>query len=606
MKKLYTLLLGVAVAVSASALTPNYAFTRAEIAKNLKAQHIELVKSNIKDNLKLQNAATMKAAQKEEAAKQQAVAKIPESWEDAGTVMYADAFFLPMLYSAQMGVDIQTYVEVCAWEVPVMKSARNEGRFKLIDPYHQAGFRDVWTQIGINEIFGEFDAAFTSDAFDLIIDASNSDFVTMDLQQLFKFTDAMATEMEAPALWGWNVASYFLNRGYASSAIAGNGWASTFKNGIITLNTCVFGFSNNKEEAALNWRAGEANGVITFADAKDVKFNYIGETSCPNNMKHTFSVTLGADMASAKYFLLPMELSSIDDNTAAVVETTFGDYLVDITETTGNPIDAEFDATFGYADGPATLILLGYDEDGARVNAEVHPLFFSFDEPEKWTSIGEVDFTDDIVASVWPLEGTEEEPLPGEVETLKVAAEQNIEVPGLYRLVNPYASDGWKYSNYVGHKAHNCKHFLVIDTTNPDAVEIPSCYPGLLLNGPGYMRLVSVNNALIEADNADLVNPAYSGKLQDGVITFPAGTLVTTYSQYYDDNDEYLETIFTNPSGKFKVDLTTSGISDVTIGVNDNAPVEYFNLQGVRVANPAAGELVIKRQGDKVSKTVIR
>ena len=61
-----------------------------------------------------------------------------------------------------------------------------------------------------------------------------------------------------------------------------------------------------------------------------------------------------------------------------------------------------------------------------------------------------------------------------------------------------------------------------------------------------------------------------------------------------------------NVSGKFKVDLTTSGISDVTIGVNDNAPVEYFNLQGVRVANPAAGELVIKRQGDKVSKTVIR
>ncbi len=37
----------------------------------------------------------------------------------------------------------------------------------------------------------------------------------------------------------------------------------------------------------------------------------------------------------------------------------------------------------------------------------------------------------------------------------------------------------------------------------------------------------------------------------------------------------------------------------------DNAPVEYFNLQGVRVENPAAG-LYIKRQGSKVEKVAIR
>ena len=38
---------------------------------------------------------------------------------------------------------------------------------------------------------------------------------------------------------------------------------------------------------------------------------------------------------------------------------------------------------------------------------------------------------------------------------------------------------------------------------------------------------------------------------------------------------------------------------------NANAPVEYFNLQGVRVANPENG-LFIVRQGNKVSKQVIR
>lgn len=68
-----------------------------------------------------------------------------------------------------------------------------------------------------------------------------------------------------------------------------------------------------------------------------------------------------------------------------------------------------------------------------------------------------------------------------------------------------------------------------------------------------------------------------------------------------------------------KFDATaTTRISTMTItydkstGVNDiltddsNAPAEYYNLQGVRVANPAAGNLYIVRQGNKVSKTIVR
>lgn len=37
----------------------------------------------------------------------------------------------------------------------------------------------------------------------------------------------------------------------------------------------------------------------------------------------------------------------------------------------------------------------------------------------------------------------------------------------------------------------------------------------------------------------------------------------------------------------------------------ENAPVEYFNLQGVRVANPENG-LYIRRQGNKVTKVIVR
>ena len=48
----------------------------------------------------------------------------------------------------------------------------------------------------------------------------------------------------------------------------------------------------------------------------------------------------------------------------------------------------------------------------------------------------------------------------------------------------------------------------------------------------------------------------------------------------------------------------TTGVENVVVEGAD-APVEYFNLQGVRVAAPEAG-IFIRRQGNKVEKVVIR
>lgn len=47
-----------------------------------------------------------------------------------------------------------------------------------------------------------------------------------------------------------------------------------------------------------------------------------------------------------------------------------------------------------------------------------------------------------------------------------------------------------------------------------------------------------------------------------------------------------------------------SSICDVEVEADQNAPAEYFNLQGVRVENPGQG-LYIKRQGNKVSKVIL-
>ncbi len=47
-----------------------------------------------------------------------------------------------------------------------------------------------------------------------------------------------------------------------------------------------------------------------------------------------------------------------------------------------------------------------------------------------------------------------------------------------------------------------------------------------------------------------------------------------------------------------------AGVNDMIVEDNSNAPVEYFNLQGIRVANPENG-IFIRRQGSEVSKVAL-
>lgn len=54
---------------------------------------------------------------------------------------------------------------------------------------------------------------------------------------------------------------------------------------------------------------------------------------------------------------------------------------------------------------------------------------------------------------------------------------------------------------------------------------------------------------------------------------------------------------------KMSYDASTTGINE--INADENAPAEYYNLQGVRVNNPENG-LYICRQGNKVSKIQVK
>lgn len=70
---------------------------------------------------------------------------------------------------------------------------------------------------------------------------------------------------------------------------------------------------------------------------------------------------------------------------------------------------------------------------------------------------------------------------------------------------------------------------------------------------------------------------------------------------------EAIETYKNHPAwGKFsKILPIESSVADIDID-NADTPVEYYNLQGVRIDNPATGTIVIRRQGNNVTKMQVR
>lgn len=177
--------------------------------------------------------------------------------------------------------------------------------------------------------------------------------------------------------------------------------------------------------------------------------------------------------------------------------------------------------------GTYTLVAVGYDEGYNVVYTTSYVFEFETVKSEsEWEKYGEADYTEVFFMDIYGL-------LP---VTYPVQVERNIENPGIFRLVNPYAD----WSTYGGYNTYLEKgnHYLTIDCTDPKAVNILESDLGVsLIPEYGYLSVTSQANIILEAGNAtydQLKAYGYYGVLEDGVITFPAGTIIGALSDFYD------------------------------------------------------------------------
>ena len=227
--------------------------------------------------------------------------------------------------------------------------------------------------------------------------------------------------------------------------------------------------------------------------------------------------------------------------------------------------------------------------------------------------------TVDMTADLWtPLEspakfadGWAAPAFTDPVEPYDVTIWQNKAVPTLYALVDPYGP-GTPFADYnldaVG------KGFIVIDVTNPDCVFVkPRIFSGLVMDvefevddneyetfeTSFYMWNQEQNLATLldrspeeiiaelEADGRKVSN------LKDGVITL--------HNCIFGDQDDRLESYYFNEDSYAVVTLPkTDAVTEITAPAE--APAEYYNLQGMRVAAPVAGGIYIVRRDTATAK----
>ena len=58
-----------------------------------------------------------------------------------------------------------------------------------------------------------------------------------------------------------------------------------------------------------------------------------------------------------------------------------------------------------------------------------------------------------------------------------------------------------------------------------------------------------------------------------------------------------------NGMARYRFGAEGAGVNDV-VADDVNAPVVYYNLQGMQISNPEAGQLVIKKQGKSAKKVL--
>lgn len=245
------------------------------------------------------------------------------------------------------------------------------------------------------------------------------------------------------------------------------------------------------------------------------------------------SLTVGIECPSpASFFNIPAEVTFNDGSAVAYLEVTFP--FASIEKNVAYVFDCKIEdgkkSVYGIGEKTFTVIY------------------------ETWTSLGTGTYVEDILTTFFSVDNV----------SYSVEIQENSEMPGVYRLVNPYGA-AYPY-NESGDYDANENSYMVINASNPKRVYIETGetstnwgYGNFVMSSVAYLRL-SQGMTPEQVDELGVY-----GTMADGTITFPVSALLIAMTNYNSGSFYYA-----NVNGKFLVALPGVDVKDYSVAVTYN------------------------------------
>lgn len=238
-----------------------------------------------------------------------------------------------------------------------------------------------------------------------------------------------------------------------------------------------------------------------------------------------------------------------------------------------------------------------FTESNKALSLCLDPVFFLTVSlaPEEWNVLpGKASYTDGWVAPA----------LPAPVPAYDVTMWQNIANPNLYAVVNPYGP-GTPFEPYNLNETG--EGFIIIDVTDPACVIVKlRIFSGMTVMSNDFLtdmynfNMESLYRTLSDMNNEEIIEKLAAYELLPS--TFENGVITIHNCIFADQDDLYESYTFDDTlEATTVIKLPSTSLENVSVA-DEDAPVEYYNLQGIRVKDPSPGAIYIRRQGNDVKK----
>lgn len=293
------------------------------------------------------------------------------------------------------------------------------------------------------------------------------------------------------------------------------------------------------------------------------------DKECTPDNQFNYTITKGADISSI--YAVALDGDNDPQDYVDYYGETFGKQFG--TQVTPGSYKISPESTMDET-GYFTVMLFGYNSEGALKKKTQGVVFVILDEDADFQTIGTIPFDDQLVSDYYSnFTNTKD----------AIEIQEHKTKPGVYRLVEPYAGQ-------TAHHDANCKHYVYLDTQDPEFTNILASATGLDF-GDGLLVIGTAGGALGYTKSQCTTNGMAVGTREDRKITFPVRSVFAHESLYNSPGSwSYM-----NPNNVMTIELPELVLNVTLVNETSQKPVEGVEIsaEGVTATTDADGKATL-------------